>query len=697
MASDETRIERLSADARERLRVGLFAVSLAQVASELVQNALDADAHSVELLVSIAERSVEVRDDGVGIAQHNFALLGERICKVLPPSDSEAKSEQGGKVVYKGVSSVTRKRGTTVAVRDLFFNVPARKLQISKESCETIKKYLEPVFLVSMGVRFSIVDADSGRKVVALKPVTSHLDMFRQLFGNELVVDAIDRVATISPLKNFAFNTAHPIFLLNIICDASMYDLTFESEKNAVQFENWDTILTLVSSCARDFLSRNQLLALDPHVSLLPAVIEEDEDRVDAMSRDSNALQSPLTRYRPPEAYFGFLRNVKVGAGRGSSWDEGAFAFEDDTRSRKRRLCENVDGVEAMEAQEEGLKERGKMTILITEGLQQTKIQRGLEQSRSAVNKVIPRGKVPQARPSTSQIQDGWEQKVVPGWKNPVFKAPDLPPSVLNILESGTRAQKAGSSYLTTLPTRDVGTIVSASVSKQDLGAMQVVGQVDKKFVAAWYPMRSSESLSCGLAIIDQHAADERVKLEQIWNQTFSGHLIPLDVTKNMAVIGSHGRWKCISDTVRLDPPLQTFVTTHENVGILRYKTIFAQWGIEFSDILDDADTAELALNHSDVAINPQILHSLHVDSSKGCKLLISKVPRVIAGRCIADPNLVRGIVLEHLLRIEEMKSSAFEKRSSLQSDEIVSASLGCPRGILNLLNSKACRYLRPE
>ncbi|KAJ3012778.1 UNVERIFIED_CONTAM: DNA mismatch repair protein [Siphonaria sp. JEL0065] len=71
-------IEKLSSRDIDCLRVALFAVSLAQVTAELVQNAVDAGPASVEILINVPERSVEVRDDGAGIAPEDFQLLGQR-------------------------------------------------------------------------------------------------------------------------------------------------------------------------------------------------------------------------------------------------------------------------------------------------------------------------------------------------------------------------------------------------------------------------------------------------------------------------------------------------------------------------------------------------------------------------------------------------------------------------------------------
>ncbi|KAJ3112228.1 hypothetical protein HK100_002415, partial [Physocladia obscura] len=70
-------IKKLEATTIQQLRVGLFAVSLAQITSELLQNSIDAGATAIEILVNIPDRAIELRDNGVGIAPDDFTLLAQ--------------------------------------------------------------------------------------------------------------------------------------------------------------------------------------------------------------------------------------------------------------------------------------------------------------------------------------------------------------------------------------------------------------------------------------------------------------------------------------------------------------------------------------------------------------------------------------------------------------------------------------------
>ena len=60
----------------------------------------------------------------------------------------------------------------------------------------------------------------------------------------------------------------------------------------------------------------------------------------------------------------------------------------------------------------------------------------------------------------------------------------------------------------------DSGLFASHRVDRSTLSMLRVVGQLDRKFILAAAPARSSDGSSKQLVIIDQHAADERIRLE---------------------------------------------------------------------------------------------------------------------------------------------------------------------------------------
>lgn len=70
-------IEQLSSATRARLRSTQILTSLPQIISELLQNALDAGAMSIEIGVDCVEWTCWVRDNGSGISKQGLSILAK--------------------------------------------------------------------------------------------------------------------------------------------------------------------------------------------------------------------------------------------------------------------------------------------------------------------------------------------------------------------------------------------------------------------------------------------------------------------------------------------------------------------------------------------------------------------------------------------------------------------------------------------
>jgi len=157
-----SRIRVLPDDLVNRIAAGEVVERPASVVKELVENALDAGAGRVEVeLEAGGRRLVRVADDGCGMSEDEALLALERHAtskiasaedlerietlgfrgEALPSIAAVSRFElltaadpgrggvrvtvEGGRVT--GVEAAARPRGTTVTVRDLFFNTPARR------------------------------------------------------------------------------------------------------------------------------------------------------------------------------------------------------------------------------------------------------------------------------------------------------------------------------------------------------------------------------------------------------------------------------------------------------------------------------------------------------------------------------------------------------------------------------------------
>ncbi len=180
----------------------------ASVVKELVENSLDAGARRIDVEL---ERGgcglIRVRDDGVGIAPQEIALALSRhaTSKIASLSDLERVATLGFRgEALPSIASVSRLTltsrpadavhawsvdaregtasapspashppGTSIEVRDLFFNVPARRKFLRTESTEYqhILRMLERLALSRFAVGFTL--AHNGKNVWTLPPARS--------------------------------------------------------------------------------------------------------------------------------------------------------------------------------------------------------------------------------------------------------------------------------------------------------------------------------------------------------------------------------------------------------------------------------------------------------------------------------------------------------------------------------------------
>ncbi len=212
------RIRRLEERLIRRIAAGEVVDRPASVVKELVENALDAGAGAVEAEIrGGGAEFISVADDGEGMTPAEMRLAIERhttskirseedlaaittlgfrgealaaICAVArvrlisrPRGGDEAHElrVEGGRVVADRPAA--RAPGTTVEVRDLFFNTPARRkfLRAPRAEARYALGALRRIALAHPGVGFHVVS--EGREVFSLPPVGDPLRRIAQVYG----------------------------------------------------------------------------------------------------------------------------------------------------------------------------------------------------------------------------------------------------------------------------------------------------------------------------------------------------------------------------------------------------------------------------------------------------------------------------------------------------------------------------------
>ncbi len=196
-----------------RIAAGEVVERPASVIKELIENSLDAGANRIRIELKAGGRSlIRVSDDGVGMDADDALLALERhaTSKIARPEDlgrimtlgfrGEAipsiaavsrfelvtcsdPAEGGCRVTVEGgrilgVDGVARPRGTTVTVRELFFNVPARRKFL--RSPETELRHAQDVVtaaaLARPDVGFEL--SHGGRSLLELPPASDPASRF---------------------------------------------------------------------------------------------------------------------------------------------------------------------------------------------------------------------------------------------------------------------------------------------------------------------------------------------------------------------------------------------------------------------------------------------------------------------------------------------------------------------------------------
>ncbi|HEV8369142.1 MAG TPA: DNA mismatch repair endonuclease MutL [Pyrinomonadaceae bacterium] len=199
----------------------------ASVAKELVENSIDAGATRIAIEIEAGgRRLLKVSDDGEGMVRDDAVLAFERhatskisgtddlgaiatlgfrgealasiasVAKVELTTSIEGASAatrvliEGGRM--RDVKDAAHPRGTTITVRDLFFNVPARRKFLRSEATETfhLTNLVTHYALAHPEIAFTFTN--NGREVVRATPAKDLRERAYQIFGEEFLDNLLE-------------------------------------------------------------------------------------------------------------------------------------------------------------------------------------------------------------------------------------------------------------------------------------------------------------------------------------------------------------------------------------------------------------------------------------------------------------------------------------------------------------------------
>jgi DNA mismatch repair protein MutL len=216
------KIKILSDNLANQIAAGEVVERPASVVKELVENSIDAGARRVQIDIELGgRRLMRVSDDGEGMLRDDAILAFERhaTSKITILEDLSAiqtlgfrgealasiasvakvelitktvESDTATRVVIEGgrlldVKDAARSTGTTISVRDLFFNTPARRKFMRSEATENyhLTNIVTHYALAHPEIAFALTN--NGREVLRVSPAKDLRERAFQIFGANLI------------------------------------------------------------------------------------------------------------------------------------------------------------------------------------------------------------------------------------------------------------------------------------------------------------------------------------------------------------------------------------------------------------------------------------------------------------------------------------------------------------------------------
>ena len=298
----------------------------ASVLKELLENSIDAQAKNIQIIIENSGKTlIQVIDDGQGMNKKDATLCfkkhatskikstadilnitsmgfrGEALASISSISNVElktkTKNEEVGTYIQvdnsqiKKNQSIGSKIGTSIAVKNIFFNIPARKKFLKSDKIE-MQKILEVFYQIAISyhhIEFHLSHNNKNiynltthnlkqriiqlfgkkynEKILPLEETTSIVNIMgfignpldakktrgeQFLFvNNRFIKSAYLNHAIKSAMNNLIYDDQHPSYFVFLSIDSNLIDVNVHPNKTEIKFEDEKSIYQILKSTCK--------------------------------------------------------------------------------------------------------------------------------------------------------------------------------------------------------------------------------------------------------------------------------------------------------------------------------------------------------------------------------------------------------------------------------------------------------------
>ncbi len=363
-----------------KIAAGEVVEKCSSVVKELVENSIDAS--STEIRVELKEsgvKEIKVTDNGSGMVHddaimcfnrhatskildeddlyhiHTLGFRGEALASIASVSEVElitSTGDVGTTVIIKGgkvldVKNSDSAKGTTICVKNLFYNTPARLKHLKSLYAElyNIMDYMNKIALSHPEIRFSVYNdnkellktdgsnnllkaiknvygLNTARKMIQVQGTNDDYSIDGYISLPEIHRSTRNNMVTIVNgriVKNYELNRTindayhsykpdnyYPIVVLNIEVDTTLIDVNIHPTKMDIKFGKMESLTSLVHAIIRGSISKKTLI---PHIEVKK---EEPKKEVERFTLSFDTVMEDTEEYIINEDISGDINEVQI-------------------------------------------------------------------------------------------------------------------------------------------------------------------------------------------------------------------------------------------------------------------------------------------------------------------------------------------------------------------------------------------------